>query len=176
MPKQTREKNKNPVDIVKSFTSLTDFSNKPPRKLYVSREEIFTDNVTFFKKKSFDPKDGPVRVKFDGEEGVDAGGLSRENFRLFFAELREPSKNLFFSTNQGKLLPANNQFHLFSGMYSVVGTAIGTALLNGVAVELPLTDAIVAVLLKKPHETVCELLKKEDIIDTNLKDFITEVI
>ncbi|XP_071854640.1 uncharacterized protein [Apostichopus japonicus] len=117
-----------------------------------------------------------IRVHFEGEEGIDAGGLIRENFCIFFQEVQSPEKNLVISTPTGKLLPSNNQFHTFSGMYQVLGKAIGTALLNEVSVEIPLHKAVIAVILKKTQEEIYAQLHKNDIIDLSLQDFITELL
>ncbi|PIK43410.1 hypothetical protein BSL78_19741 [Apostichopus japonicus] len=123
----------------------------------------------------FDAKSGPIRLHFEGEEGIDAGGLIRENFCIFFQEVQSPEKNLVISTPTGKLLPSNNQFHTFSGMYQVLGNAIGTALLNEVSVEIPLHKAVIAVILKKTQEEIYAQLHKND-IDLSLQDFITELL
>lgn len=131
--------------------------------------------MTFFKNSKFDAKNGPVRIHFEGEEGIDAGGLLRENFRLFFQEIRSPSHNLFLETPSGKLLPSNNQFHVFAGLYTVVGKAIGTALLNNVPVELPLHKAAIALILKHPQENAYQEVDKSDVLDIGLQDFITKV-
>lgn len=175
-PSQQSRKLKNPASLIQDFISLIHFNNKPTNNLYVHRDELFNDNIAFFKNCRFDAKSGPIRVHFEGEEGIDAGGLIRENFCIFFQEVQSPEKNLVISTPTGKLLPSNNQFHTFSGMYQVLGNAIGTALLNEVSVEIPLHKAVIAVILKKTQEEIYAQLHKNDIIDLSLQDFITEVM
>ncbi|XP_026193549.1 uncharacterized protein LOC34622053 [Cyclospora cayetanensis] len=61
----------------------------------VRRSAAVTDACRFLG--SSDPKDllRPLKVIFDGEEGVDEGGLRREFFSLLTRELFSPSRGLF---------------------------------------------------------------------------------
>lgn len=172
---QPKGEGKNPKEFINRFTSLIGFANKPTTNIRVNRDSLFADNVAFFKNNKFDAKSGPLRVHFEGEEGIDAGGLLRENFRLFFNDIRSSAHNLFLETPSGSLLPSNNQFHVFSGLYNVVGKAIGTALLNDVPVELPLHKAVASLVLKHSQEAAYQEVDKSDVMDTGLEAFITKV-
>ena len=55
--------------------------------LHVRREFILTDLLTEAQKPNFDPHK-KIKTWFVGEAGVDTGGLTRELWRLFAAELR----------------------------------------------------------------------------------------
>ena len=53
-------------------------------RMQVLREDIWNESVAVFKKPNFNLTASP-RVKFEGEGGIDAGGLSRE-YGSFVAE------------------------------------------------------------------------------------------
>ncbi len=72
-------------------------------------------------------------VKFDGEAGVDEGGLSREFFNLLSKEIFKPESNLFKANLNGACYQpseasAINPYHLelFNFAGKVIGIALGT--------------------------------------------------
>ena len=55
----------------------------PPLDLEISRESLFAQAVAFYESSSTVSLSRPLRVRFDGEDGIDAGGLRREFFKNF---------------------------------------------------------------------------------------------
>ena len=59
-------------------------------RITVARGTILQDSIAVFKRRSFDLND-PVRISFESELAVDAGGPKREYFTLLMKELLSPS-------------------------------------------------------------------------------------
>jgi hypothetical protein len=56
----------------------------PPLVLEICRNELFSQSVAFYKSKTSGQLSQPFHVKFEGEAGIDAGGVRREFFNSFF--------------------------------------------------------------------------------------------
>ena len=52
-----------------------------PQRLSVSRDSLFQDSTSFFKKSSFD-FDSAMKIEFENEPAIDDGGPKREYFTL----------------------------------------------------------------------------------------------
>lgn len=74
--------------------------------LDICRNELFSQAVAFYKTKTSCQLSQPLHVRFEGEAGIDAGGLRREFFQLFFnllliqeeVYLRVPQRSCGLST------------------------------------------------------------------------------
>lgn len=64
-----------PKDVIRTHRLQLD--REGVNRLTVDRRELWPDNVVLFKSPRFNPK-YPLRIRFEGECGIDAGGLSRE--------------------------------------------------------------------------------------------------
>ena len=58
-----------------------------PYYLRLSRHNIFAEAVAFYKTARNNDLSRPLRVQFEGEDGVDAGGVRRDFFRSLFVSL-----------------------------------------------------------------------------------------
>ncbi|KAH0575665.1 Ubiquitin-protein ligase [Spironucleus salmonicida] len=115
-------------------------------KITVRRSKIVEDTIDYIQTRhkdytSFDARALlrlPIKVVFEGEEGIDAGGLSNEFFQLLTEQLFDEKFNLF------KLYPEDNIYYInkFPGLedeelflyYYIVGVILGLALINGVII------------------------------------------
>ncbi|KAJ8610544.1 hypothetical protein CTAYLR_009743 [Chrysophaeum taylorii] len=82
------------------------------RNIVVRRETIVDDVLSHFSEQQNDRRPGqhhatrwPLKVTFEGEAGVDEGGLTVEMFRLFFDQVLEESRGLFESSGGDVVLP-----------------------------------------------------------------------
>ncbi|CDZ98701.1 translation elongation factor 2 [Phaffia rhodozyma] len=107
----------------------------------VRREDLFETAFDALAQKSSEDLKRKFYVHFDQEEGIDAGGLTREFFQLLSMHIADPSYGLFHapSTVHPNLLSINpnsaiNPAHL--DYFRVVGRLIGLALLNGEKVSV----------------------------------------
>jgi len=93
----------------------------------------------------------PIKVVFDGEEGVDEGGVQKEFFQLLVEELYnedfgmferiDESRNFFFNKNS---FEANLEFELF-------GTILGLAIYNQVILDVKFPMAVYKKLMLGPR-------------------------
>jgi len=103
----------------------------------------------------------PLKVVFDGEEGVDEGGVQKEFFQLLVEQLYnedfgmferiDESRNFWFNKNS---FEANLQFELF-------GTVLGLAIYNQVILDVHFPMAV----YKKLMYGTCAKLGLQDLLD-----------
>ena len=67
----------------------------PTLAMDVHRDGIFAQAIAFYKTATTDQPSRPFRIRFAGEEGVDASGLTREFFSEFFQMVTAPRRGLF---------------------------------------------------------------------------------
>ena len=58
-------------------------SSVSTERLKVDKEDVAIDLLQYYKSKEFDPKI-PISVRFQGQPGVDSGGLLRQAFTSAF--------------------------------------------------------------------------------------------
>jgi E3 ubiquitin-protein ligase HUWE1 len=88
---------------------------------------------------------GKLHVSFRHEEGVDAGGLSREFFSILAKEMFNPNYALFTSTEDGCTFQPNmhssiNPDHL--SYFRFVGRIVGKAILDGYLLDAHFTRSL----------------------------------
>ena len=113
-----------------------DRTSYPPISLHVRREAVFLDSYKELHFKSGDEiKFSKLNIKFAGEEGIDAGGVSREWFQVLSRQMFDPNYALFVPVNSdrntyhpNKASGINPEHLLF---FRFVGRIIGKALYDG---------------------------------------------
>jgi E3 ubiquitin-protein ligase HUWE1 len=83
-------------------------------------------------------------VNFQGEEGIDAGGVSREWFQMLAREIFNPNYALFTAANDGCTFQPNpfsgiNQNH--KDYFKFVGRVIGKAMVDGQLIDAHFTHS-----------------------------------
>ncbi len=69
---------------------------QPALQLNIRRDQVFLDSYKFMHFKSGDEiKYGKLNIRFHNEEGVDAGGVTREWFQVLSRQMFNPSYALF---------------------------------------------------------------------------------
>lgn len=145
--------------LVSEFPALLDFENKrayfraeirklrPDRafdtiRLQVRRSEVFMDSYHQLKVRTPAEMHGKLRVTFIDEDGVDAGGLTREWYELLAREMFNPNYALFIPSANGVSFQPNcmsyiNIEHL--EFFKFIGRIIGKALCDGFSLDLYFT-------------------------------------
>ena len=145
--------------LVTKFPVLLDFENKrthfrseirklkPDRnfdtiRLQVRRAEVFMDSYHQLKTRNPEEMHGKLRVQFVGEDGVDAGGLTREWYELLAREMFNPNYALFIPSANGVSFQPNcmssiNVEHL--EFFKFIGRIIGKALCDGYSLDVYFT-------------------------------------
>lgn len=107
-----------------------------PLMLVVRRQHVFYDSFQYFSRKSgTEIKHGRIAVKFQGEDGVDAGGVTREWLQILAREMFNPDYALFApcaadrTTYQPNRMSSVNEMHL--AFFKFIGRIIGKAIYDG---------------------------------------------
>ncbi|PTB39912.1 hypothetical protein M441DRAFT_27812 [Trichoderma asperellum CBS 433.97] len=108
----------------------------PPLQLSVRREHVFHDSFKWLCFKSGEEmKYGKLNIRFNGEEGVDAGGVTREWFQVLARQMFDPNYALFIPVSSDRTtfhpnkLSGINDEHL--RFFKFIGRIIGKALYEG---------------------------------------------
>lgn len=145
--------------LVVRFPALLDFENKrtyfksemrelrPERghdtiRLNLRRSEVFMDSFHQLKVRSPSEMHGKLRIQFVGEEGLDAGGLTREWYGLLSREMFNPNYALFIPSANGVSFQPNSMSSINTEhiqFFKFVGRIIGKALCDGYPLDLYFT-------------------------------------
>ena len=127
---------------------------QPPLQLGVRRDQVFLDSFKFLSFKSGDEiKYGKLSIRFNGEEGVDAGGVTREWFQVLSRQMFNPDYALFNPVSSDRttfhpnpLSKVNDEHLLF---FKFIGRIIGKALYEGRALDCHFSRAVYKRILGK---------------------------
>jgi len=110
----------------------------PYLKVKVRREHLLEDAPGQFSKSAAELK-RPLKVSFNGEEGVDEGGVKREFFQMLTPMLLKVDFGMFSYNKDTR----NHWFKagmegMFLGLYfELLGKIVAVAIFNGVILDLP---------------------------------------
>jgi len=126
----------------------------PALQLSVRRDQVFLDSFKSLYYKSGDEvKHGKLNVRFHGEEGIDAGGVSREWFAAMARQMFNPDYALFNpvasdrTTFHPNPLSEINTEHLM--FFKFIGRIIGKALYEGRVLDCHFSRAVYRRILGK---------------------------
>ena len=127
---------------------------QPPLQLSVRRDQVFLDSFKNLSYKSGEEiKYGKLSIRFHGEEGVDAGGVTREWFQVLSRQMFNPDYALFIpvasdrTTFHPNKLSKINEEHLH--FFKFIGRIIGKALYEGRALDCHFSRAVYKRILGK---------------------------
>ena len=128
---------------------------QPPLQLSVSRSQVFVDSFRqLFGRSGDEMKYGKLSIRFRGEEGVDAGGVTREWFQVMSRQMFDANYALFVpvasdrTTFHPNKLSHVNEHHLL--YFKFIGRVIGKALYEGRALDCHFSRAVYKRMLGKP--------------------------
>ncbi|KAK5660958.1 hypothetical protein OQA88_12333 [Cercophora sp. LCS_1] len=126
----------------------------PPLQLQVRREHVFHDSFrALYYKTGAEIKFGKLNIRFHGEEGVDAGGVTREWFQVLARQMFDPNYALFVPVSSDRTtfhpnkLSAINDEHLT--FFKFIGRIIGKALYEGRLLDCYFSRAVYKRILGK---------------------------
>jgi len=114
-------------------------------RLHIRRKHVFEDAYHQLQVRNAEEMRGRLHVTFTNEEGVDAGGLSREFFAILAKEMFNPNYALFTSTEDGCTFQPNpnssiNHDHLH--YFRFVGRIVGKAISDGYLLDAHFTRSL----------------------------------
>ncbi|SPQ27540.1 41446123-6e7b-48cd-a2b2-30d8e8c21136 [Thermothielavioides terrestris] len=127
----------------------------PSLQLSVRREHVFHDSFkSLYFKSGPEMKFGKLNIRFHGEEGVDAGGVTREWFQVLARQMFDPNYALFIPVSSdrttfhpNKLSGINDEHLMF---FKFIGRIIGKALYEGRLLDCYFSRAVYKRILGKP--------------------------
>ncbi|KAF2639170.1 hypothetical protein P280DRAFT_55468 [Massarina eburnea CBS 473.64] len=139
----------------KIHTRTPDRQSHQPLQLAIRRDLVFMDSFKSLYFKSADEmKYGKLSIRFHGEEGVDAGGVTREWFQVIARQMFNPNYALFIpvasdrTTFHPNRLSSVNQEHLM--FFKFIGRIIGKALYEGRVLDCHFSRAVYKRILGRP--------------------------
>lgn len=114
-------------------------------RLHINRKNVLIDAYHQLRLRNADEMRGRLHITFRDEQGVDAGGLSREFFGILAKEIFNPNYALFTSTEDGSTFQPNpnsniNPDHL--SYFRFVGRIVGKAVLDGYLLDAHFTRSL----------------------------------
>lgn len=144
--------------FTRSVHSKASAAGRPPfpsLQLSVRRNNVFHDSFKALYFKSGDEmKFGKLNIRFHGEEGVDAGGVTREWFQSLSRQMFDPNYALFSPVSSDRTtfhpnkLSAINEEHLL--FFKFIGRVIGKALYENRVLDCYFSRAVYKRILGKP--------------------------
>ncbi|PCH43593.1 hypothetical protein WOLCODRAFT_75349 [Wolfiporia cocos MD-104 SS10] len=124
-------------------------------QLNVRRQRVFEDSFQYLQRKTGDQiKYGKLSIRFYDEEGVDAGGVTREWFQILARQMFDPNYALFQPCAADRLTYQPNKAswvnpeHL--SFFKFVGRVIGKAIYDGRLLDAYFARSLYRQLLGKP--------------------------
>uniref|UniRef100_A0A8C7ZD21 HECT and RLD domain containing E3 ubiquitin protein ligase 3 n=1 Tax=Oryzias sinensis TaxID=183150 RepID=A0A8C7ZD21_9TELE len=104
--------------------------------LHVRRNHLVSDTLRELTVYSDVDLKKPLKVIFDGEEAVDAGGLTKEFFLLLLKELMDPVYGMFTYYKESNLLWFSDKCFVEQNWFHLIGIICGLAIYNSTVVDL----------------------------------------
>lgn len=118
-------------------------------RLEVNRDRLFEDSYDRFMKASKEDLKGPMNVKYQNEDGYDAGGLTRDWFSSITKEMFNPNYALFIKSDDGCYQPNSNSGinsnHL--SYFEFCGRVVAKALYESQSIDVHFTRSFFKLLL-----------------------------
>lgn len=123
--------------------AVTGQPSNPYLRLKVRRESIIDDALVELEMISMEnPNDlkKQLVVEFEGEQGIDEGGVSKEFFQLVIEEIFNPDYAMFTMQNETQTVWFNPTSFESTAQFTLIGIVLGLAIYNNIilAVNFPM--------------------------------------
>lgn len=121
------------------FSMVQGQQPNPYLKLKVRRDHIIDDALVRLEMISMEnPSDlkKQLYVEFEGEQGVDEGGVSKEFFQLVLQEIFNPDIGMFTYDDDTKLFWFNSSSLETEAQYTLIGIVLGLAIYNNCILDV----------------------------------------
>ena len=144
--------------------------------LDIKRESVIQDAVDQLWRRQERELTRPLKVRmgvYEGEEGVDLGGVQQEFFRVALGQALDPAYGLFTvdgSTQMTWFRPCSySQLYL----YKIIGLLVGLAIYNGITLPVTFPLALYRKLLGKPVATLDHIRDGWPTLSKGLTDLLS---
>ncbi|CAL4096306.1 unnamed protein product, partial [Meganyctiphanes norvegica] len=161
----------------------------PYLKLRVRRDHIIDDSLVELEMVALEnPGDlkKQLVVEFEGEQGIDEGGVSKEFFQLIVEQIFNPDYAMFILYEETQTYWFNPSSYETDAQFTLVGIIVGLAIYNTIILDVHFPSVLYKKLCSKPgsfhdlkdwnttlYRTLCELLEYEgsDMEDVFMQTF-----
>ncbi|XP_077389865.1 ubiquitin-protein ligase E3A-like isoform X5 [Festucalex cinctus] len=146
----------------------------PYLKLKVRRDHVIDDALVRLEMISMEnPSDlkKQLFVEFEGEQGVDEGGVSKEFFQLVLEEIFNPDIGMFTYDDDTKLFWFNSSSLEIEAQYTLVGIVLGLAIYNNCILDVHFPMVVYRKLMGK-RGTFCDLPDSHPVLYQSLKELL----
>uniref|UniRef100_A0A7N6AXP3 HECT domain-containing protein n=1 Tax=Anabas testudineus TaxID=64144 RepID=A0A7N6AXP3_ANATE len=123
-------------NVLMLLTLEPHLARNPYLVLHVRRNRLVSDTLRELTMYSDVDLKKPLKVIFDGEEAVDAGGVTKEFFLLLLKELMDPVYGMFTHYNESNLLWFSDKCFVEQNWFHLIGIICGLAIYNSTVVDL----------------------------------------
>ena len=92
----------------------------------------------------------PLKVFFEGEPGVDEGGVQKEFFQILIRDLFDPEFTMFTYNQEQRLYWFRGDSFQSPIQFELIGIVLGLAIFNGVILDVHLPMACYKKLMGQP--------------------------
>lgn len=110
-------------------------------------------------------------VEFEGEQGVDEGGVSKEFFQLVVEEIFNPDIGMFTYDEATRLFWFNPCSFETEGQFTLIGIVLGLAIYNNCILDVHFPMVVYRKLMGKKG-TFCDLGDSHPVLYQSLKDLL----
>lgn len=146
----------------------------PYLKLKVRRDHIIDDALVRLEMISMEnPSDlkKQLFVEFEGEQGVDEGGVSKEFFQLVLEEIFNPDIGMFTYDDNTKLFWFNSSSLENEAQYTLVGIVLGLAIYNNCILDVHFPMVVYRKLMGKKG-TFLDLSDSHPVLHQSLRELL----
>lgn len=118
--------------------------------LRVNRLSLVDSTIREIHKSSWKDFKKPLKVKFDGEEAEDEGGVRKEFFLLILKEMLDPKYGMFREFEDSRQIWFSPVSFEGEDMYGLIGVLCGLAIYNFTIINLPFPLALYKKILGEP--------------------------
>lgn len=112
----------------------------------------------------------PLKVVFDDEDGIDAGGVRKEFYQLMLKQLLDVGYGMFKYYPESRYLWFNSDSYESSNEFELVGLLLGVAIYNSIIIDLQMPSAVYKK-LKKEKMTLTDLEELQPSLAQGLKRY-----
>ncbi|XP_031158223.1 ubiquitin-protein ligase E3A-like [Sander lucioperca] len=146
----------------------------PYLRLKVRRDHIIDDALVRLEMIAMEnPADlkKQLYVEFEGEQGVDEGGVSKEFFQLVVEEIFNPDIGMFTYDERTKLFWFNSSSLENEGQYTLIGIVLGLAIYNNCILDVHFPMVVYRKLMGKKG-TFRDLADANPVLYQSLKELL----
>ncbi|XP_075235231.1 ubiquitin protein ligase E3A isoform X1 [Lycorma delicatula] len=121
------------------FQNVVGQPTNPYLRLKVRRDHIIDDALVELEMVAMEnPKDlkKQLVVEFEGEQGIDEGGVSKEFFQLIVEEIFNPDYGMFIFQTESQTVWFNTTSFESDAQFTLIGIVLGLAIYNNIILDV----------------------------------------